>query len=88
MQLMHRVTGGLGGGMMLVGSSGSSTVIEVTCTGSLSGISKTSGLSVPIDNWTEEIHYLMLEDGRWRIRGNVGESPKMMPFGTAPHPWF
>lgn len=42
MQLMHRVTGGLGGGMMLVGSSGSSTVIEVTCTGSLSGISKTA----------------------------------------------
>jgi hypothetical protein len=68
--------------------SGSKTVVEVTCTGSLSGISKSSGLSIPIDSWSEEIHYLMFEDGRWRIRGNVGESPKTMPFGTAPHPLF
>ena len=68
--------------------SGSKAIVEVTCTGSLSGISKTSGLSVPIDSWSDEVHYLLFEDGRWRIRGNVGESPRMMPFGTAPHPLF
>ena len=68
--------------------SGSTAVIEVTCTGSLSGISKTSGLRVPIDSWYEEVHFLTLEGGFWRIRGNVGETPRVLPFGTAPHPLF
>lgn len=68
--------------------SGSNAVIEVTCTGSLSGISKTSGLRVPIDSWYEEVHFLTLEGGVWRIRGNVGETPRVLPFGTAPHPLF
>ena len=67
---------------------GSNAIIEVTCTGSLSGLSKTSGLRVPIDSWHEEVHYLMLEGGVWRIRGNAGETPRVLPFGTAPHPLF
>lgn len=68
--------------------AGSDTMIEVTCTGHLWAISKTSGLRVPIDSWHEEIHYLVFEKGAWRIRGNAGESPRVMPFGTAPHPLF
>lgn len=68
--------------------SGSTAVIEVTCMGSLSGLSKTGGLRVPIDSWYEEVHYLTLEGGVWRIRGNAGESPRILPFGTAPHPLF
>ncbi len=68
--------------------SGSKTIIEVTCTGSLSGLSKTGGLRVPIDSWYEEVHYMTWEDGQWRIRGNVGDSPRFMPFGTSPHPLF
>ncbi|MEK7237271.1 MAG: hypothetical protein AAB242_11645 [Nitrospirota bacterium] len=68
--------------------SGSNAIVEVTCTGSLSGRSKISGLRVPIDSWYEEVHYLTFEHGGWRIRGNVGDSPKVMPFGTAPHPLF
>ena len=68
--------------------SGSDAFIEVTCTGILSGISKTSGLRVPIDSWYEEVHFLTLEGGVWRIRGNAGETPRVLPFGTAPHPLF
>ena len=68
--------------------SGRDAVLEVTCTGHLWARSKTSGLYVPIDSWYEEVHYLVLEDGAWRIRGNVGESPRALPFGTAPHPLF
>jgi hypothetical protein len=68
--------------------SGSTAIIEVTCTGSLSGLSKTSGLRVPIDSWYEEVHFLILESGVWRIRGNAGETPRVLPFGTAPHPLF
>jgi hypothetical protein len=70
-----------------VGSS-STAIIEVTCTGSLSGVSKTSGLRVPIDSWYEEVHFLTLDGGTWRIRGNAGETPRVLPFGTAPHPLF
>lgn len=68
--------------------SGSNAVIEVTCTGSLSGISKTSGLRVPIDSWYQEVHYLTPEGGLWRISGNAGEAPRVLLFGTAPHPLF
>jgi len=68
--------------------SGSNAIIEVTCTGSLSGLSKTSGLRVPIDSWYEEVHYLTHEGGVWRIRGNAGDTPRVLPFGTAPHPLF
>ena len=68
--------------------SGHGAVLEVTCTGHLRAKSKTSGLYVPIDSWYEEVHYLVLEDGMWRIRGNAGESPRALPFGTAPHPLF
>ncbi len=68
--------------------SGRDAILEVTCTGHLWARSKTSGLSVPIDSWYEEVHYLVLEGETWRIRGNVGESPRVLPFGTAPHPLF
>jgi hypothetical protein len=68
--------------------SGSNAVIEVTCTGSLSGLSKIGGLRVPIDSWYEEVHYLTPEGGAWRIRGNAGDRPRALPFGTAPHPLF
>jgi hypothetical protein len=68
--------------------SGSNAIIEVTCTGNLSGLSKISGLRVPIDSWYEEVHYLALEGSVWRIRGNAGETPRVLPFGTAPHPLF
>lgn len=68
--------------------SGSRAVVEVTCTGHLWAVSKTSKLYIPIDSWHEEVHYLVLENGAWRIRGNVGESPRVLPFGTAPHPLF
>lgn len=68
--------------------TGRDAVVEVTCTGHLWARSKTSGLYVPIDSWYEEVHYVVLEDGAWRIRGNLGESPRVLPFGTAPHPLF
>ena len=55
--------------------SGSNAIIEVTCTGNVSGLSKTSGLRVPIDSWHEEVHDLTREGGVWRIRGNAGDRP-------------
>ncbi|MBM4125853.1 MAG: hypothetical protein FJ247_00685 [Nitrospira sp.] len=68
--------------------SGNQALLEVTCTGHLWARSKTSGLFVPIDSWHEEVHYLVLEGGEWRIRGNLGEAQRVLPFGTSPHPLF
>ena len=68
--------------------SGRDAVLEVTCTGHLWARSKMSGLYVPIDSWHEEVHYLAPEGGEWRIRGNLGDSPRVLPFGTSPHPLF
>jgi hypothetical protein len=68
--------------------SGSNAIIEITCTGKLSGISKTTDLRVPIDSWYEEMHFLTREGGVWRIRGNAGDQPRVLPFGKAPHPLF
>ena len=68
--------------------SGSNASIEITCTGNVSGLSKTSGLRVPIDSWYEEVHYLTREGGVWRIRGNAGDRPRVLSFGKAPHPLF
>lgn len=68
--------------------SGSQALLEVTCTGHLWARSKTSGLYVPIDSWHEEVHYLVLEGREWRIRGNLGDAPRVLPFGTSPHPLF
>ena len=68
--------------------AGNQALLEVTCTGHLWARSKTSGLYVPIDSWHEEVHYLALEGGEWRIRGNLGDSPHVLPFGTSPHPLF
>ena len=66
----------------------STNTTPIKCRGSLSDFSKTSGLRVPIDSWYEEVHVLTLEGGIWRIRGNAGEMPRVLPFGTAPHPLF
>jgi len=68
--------------------SGSQAVLEVTCTGHLWGRSKTSDLYIPLDSWHEEVHYLVFEEGEWRIRGNLGDIPRTLPFGTSPHPLF
>ena len=68
--------------------AGKDAVLEVTCTGHLWARSKTTGLYIPIDSWHEEVHYLVPENGAWRLRGNLGESPLVLPFGTAPHPLF
>jgi ketosteroid isomerase-like protein len=61
---------------------------EVTCAGMLWATSDLTGLRVPLDSWYEEIHHLRKKDGVWRIRGHVGETPRVLAFGTSPHPLF
>lgn len=74
--------------VLRVKSTGRGFVAEITCSGALWATAERSGLRVPIDSWHEEVHQLVREDGVWRIYGNAGEAPKVLPFGTAPHPLF
>ena len=68
--------------------SGKPSAIEITCTGSLWGISKETAQRVNVDSWFGEVHYLIYEDGAWRVRGHAGEAPRGLQFGVAPHPFF
>lgn len=61
---------------------------ELTCTGSLWAVSKETGQQVNIDSWYGEVHYMVNENGTWRVRGHRGEGLKTRGFGTAPHPFF
>jgi ketosteroid isomerase-like protein len=61
---------------------------EVTCTGTLWATSKESGKRVNIDSWFEEVHFMILEDGMWRVRGSAGGVTPSFEFGSAPHPLF
>ncbi|MBI3356031.1 MAG: hypothetical protein HY038_04540 [Nitrospirae bacterium] len=51
-------------------------------------LSKETGKRVFLDSWFYEIHYVVYEDGAWRIRGHAGEDTRALPFGTSPHPFF
>lgn len=74
---------------MTVSGSGPNRIVQITCTGALHGATKTSKKPIPIDSWYREIHYLVKEQGAWRILGSQGEeTPAVLPFGTAPHPLF
>lgn len=61
---------------------------EITCTGSLWAISKASGERVHIDSWYNEVHYLVYEEGVWRIRGHAWETPEGPRFVISSHPFF
>lgn len=61
---------------------------SVVCTGSMFGINARSGKKERIDNWVEEIHYLVYENGAWKILGHEVESPEEGRFGMAFHPLF
>lgn len=69
-------------------SVGPGESIEITCSGGVRAVSKISNLRVPIDSWYGEVHYMVKEDGIWKIRGNLGDVQTVLPFGTAPHPLF
>jgi len=64
------------------------TRAEAKRTGALWRVASETGEKVTVDSWFEEVHYLVKEDGAWRIIGNAGGAPEMPRFGHAPHPLF
>jgi hypothetical protein len=73
---------------------------QVTCTGALFGVSvlkekrgkpfPTAQTEAPvhIDVWFDAIHYLVLEDGTWKIIGHDPAGGEEDPFGAAIHLLF
>jgi hypothetical protein len=63
---------------------------QITCTGSLWAISNDTGERVNIDSWYGEVHYLMFEQGTWRLAGHFWEIPRAKETRPTllPHPFF
>mgnify|MGYP001620193001 FL=1 len=61
---------------------------SVVCTGLMFGINVHTGEKERIDGWIEEIHYLVHEDGEWKILGHEVETLEPGRFGAAFHPLF
>jgi hypothetical protein len=61
---------------------------EITCTGSLWAVSKLTGQRVNIDSWFADVHYMIYEDGAWRIRGHAWDIPERGRYVLSPHPFF
>jgi hypothetical protein len=63
---------------------------QVTCTGTLWGISKQTGRRVNIDHWVEEVYYLVYENSGWRTQGHAWEvlMDKDTRAVSPPHPFF
>jgi len=63
---------------------------QVTCTGTLWGISSQTGQRVDIDHWVEEVNYLVYESGSWRTQGHAWEvlMEKDTHAARPPHPFF
>jgi hypothetical protein len=72
---------------VVVRSNGQRTA-EITCSGSLYGVSKKTGELANVDSWYGEVHHVVYEEGAWRVEGHKGEVAKALPFGVAPHPFF
>lgn len=58
---------------------------EVACTGGLYGTDRKTGKAITLDSWFREVHYLVKEEGQWRLLGNRGDAPTSLPFSSVPH---
>ncbi|MBI5747310.1 MAG: nuclear transport factor 2 family protein [Nitrospirae bacterium] len=60
----------------------------IVCTGLVFGINTRTGKKERIDGWVDEVHYLIHEEGEWKILGHDVESIEPGRFGAAFHPLF
>jgi hypothetical protein len=73
---------------IVVNANATPPTAEITCSGSLWGVFKLTGQRVNIDSWFGEVHYLVYEDGAWRIRGHAWEAPDPGRYVLSAHPFF
>jgi len=68
-------------------SENKNTVI-FRCTGLLMGVHDPGKGPVTIDNWTNQDHVLLKEDGKWKLIGTYGRDRTRMWFDKPIHPLF
>lgn len=61
---------------------------QIVCTGSLWAVSNATNERVNLDSWFGEVHYMVSENGTWRIRGHAWEVPGEKQSVRPPHPFF
>jgi len=71
----------------IVVKKGEHPTAEVTCTGSLWATTN-KGERVNLASWLGNVHYLVYEEGAWRIKGQGRYAPNPSHFGQGPPPLF
>lgn len=74
----------------LVVKAGQPLTAEITCTGSIWGTSLKNNKEerVNLASWLGDLHFLVYEQGKWRIRGQGRKASQLSRFDGAPPPLF
>lgn len=65
----------------IVVTPGKQSTAQITCTGALWATSDRTGQRVNLSIWAGDIHYLVYEDGAWRILGQGRNALNRPEFG-------
>ncbi|MDX8410444.1 MAG: nuclear transport factor 2 family protein [Mariprofundaceae bacterium] len=74
--------------MTAVTKSASENTVIFRCTGLLMGVHDSGKGAVTIDNWTQQDHVLVKQDGKWQLIGTYGRNRKRLWFDKPIHPLF
>ena len=72
----------------IVVKTGRNLTAEVTCTGSIWATSNETTRRINLDSWLGDLHYLINEEGQWRIHGRAKIAAKNVQDGGSPPPLF
>lgn len=74
--------------MKLVNVTTEKNMVILSCSGLLLGVPDTDRGIVTIDNWTNQDHVLVKEQGAWKLIGTYGQDRKRLWFDKPMHPLF
>ncbi|MDX8403251.1 MAG: hypothetical protein R8K54_02445 [Mariprofundaceae bacterium] len=74
--------------MTAVKKSANKNTVIFRCTGLLMGIHHPEKAAVTIDNWSQQDHVLVKENGKWKLIGTYGKDRKRLWFDKPIHPLF
>ena len=72
----------------IVVKPGKHATAEITCTGSIWATSNATTQRINLGSWLGDFHYLINEEGQWRISGKGKLAAKTAQYGGAPPPLF
>ena len=72
----------------IVVKPGKPLTAEVTCTGAIWATANETTRRINLDSWLGDLHYLINEEGQWRIHGRDTIAAKTAPAGESSPPLF